>query len=363
MQHWSLDLQQQLGKSTLVTVGYFGSKGTHMIGVTELNDIPPGVALNTNCAQGTAYYAQTPAPTLVKCQNPGYVFRNTATAPENPNSSGTVDLLILDQIRPYKGFRSIAIIEPRYNSNYHGLQTSLQHRFSGASQVNVAYTWSKNLTDAQTDRSSAPQNTYDTRSERARATLDRTHVFNVNYVYELPFYQDQQGFVGKVLGGWQLSGIVTYQTGLGFTVSTSSFDPGGMGLINANPAGRPILLCDPNENAPHTLQQWFNTACFQANPSNTANTRLLGFQNVPGNAGRAIIEGPPTFRVDFTLAKTFRFGETMGLQLRGEAFNIFNNTNFRGFSTAGLNNTMIGFGAISTVRDPRTMQLGAKFSF
>jgi hypothetical protein len=70
MQHWSLDFQQQFGNNTLVTVGYFGSKGTHMIGVTELNDIPPGVALDSMCARGTAYYAQTPAPTLVPCQNP-----------------------------------------------------------------------------------------------------------------------------------------------------------------------------------------------------------------------------------------------------------------------------------------------------
>jgi len=183
----------------------------------------------------------------------------------------------------------------------------------------------------------------------------------VNYVYELPFYQDQQGFVGKVLGGWQLSGIVTYQTGLWFTPITSSFDPAGMGLINANPTARPIVTCDPNENAPHTMQQWFNTSCFQANPSNTTNTRLAGFENVPGNAGRSIIEGPSTFRVDFTLAKTFRFGETMGLQLRAEAFNIFNNTNFRSFSS--LNNTSTLFGVIGSVRDPRTMQLGAKFSF
>lgn len=363
MQHWSFDVQHQLGKGTLVTVGYFGSKGTHMIGVTELNDIKPGVALASNCAVGAAYYAQTPAPTLVACQNPGYVFRNNAAGtvvPENPNGTNP-DLLILDQIRPYKGFRSIAIIQPRYNSNYHSMQVSAVHRFTGASQINLAYTWSKNLTDNQTDRSTAPQNTYDTRAERSRATLDRRHVFNINYVYELPFFTKQQGFVGKVLGGWQASGIFTYNTGLPFTVTTSNFDPAGMGIINANPAGRPIVTCDPNASAPHLRVQYFNIGCFQPNPANTDNTRLLGFRTVPGNSGRGIINGPPTARIDFTLAKNIRFGESVRVQFRAEAFNIVNHTNLRSFSSLNITSTL--FGIVGAVRDPRTMQFGAKVSF
>jgi hypothetical protein len=363
MQHWSLDFQQQIGKDTVVTAGYFGSRGVHLIGVTELNALAPGVARASQCAVGSAYYAQTPAPTLVNCQPQGYVFRNNASGtvvPENPNGTNT-DILILDQVRPYRGFRSIAIIQPRYNSTYHSMQVSAVHRFSEVSQVNLAYTWSKNLTDNQTDRSTAPVDGYDSKAEWSRATLDRRHVFNVNYIYELPFFQDQRGFAGKVLGGWQVSGIVTYNTGLGFTPITSNFDPAGLGIINTNPTARPILLCDPNANAPNTPQRYFDTSCFQANPSNTTNTRLAGFQNVIGNAGRGIIEGPPTFRVDFTLAKSFRFNESMSLQLRGEVFNVFNHTNLRGFSS--LNNTSTLFGVVGTVRDPRTMQLGAKFYF
>lgn len=362
MQHWSLDLQRQIGKNTVFTVGYFGSKGTNLIGVTEANSIRPGDALNKLCAQGAAYYAQTPAPTLVPCQNPGYVFRNTATAPENPNGTNT-DILILDQIRPYRGFRSIATIETRYNANYHSMQASAQHRFSGASQVNVAYTWSKNLTDNQTDRSTAPQNTYDTKAEYARATLDRRHVFNVNYIYELPFFSKQQGFVGKVLGGWQASGIVTLQTGLPFTVTTSNFDPAGTGIINANPTGRPNQLCDPNVGGTGTSVQYFNTACFQAQPSNTLNTRLAGFTNKVGSAGRGIVQGPGTVRVDFTMVKNIRFGENIRVQLRGETFNLFNKTNFRGFASLNSNTGGTLFGAIGTVRDPRTMQFAAKVSF
>lgn len=346
MQQWSLDFQHQIGSKTVVTAGYFGSKGTHLIGAFELNELPPGYAISrgaTGCAVGNSTTPTAP------CQVAGAAF--TSSAATN----------ILDQIRPFRGYRSITMITPQFNSNYHSMQLSAQRRFTGSSQINVAYTWSKNLTDNQTDRSTAPQNSYDIGSDRGRATLDRRHIFTLNYIYELPFFKTQQGFVGHVLGGWQASGIIVYNSGLPFTVVTSNFDPAGLGNNPAAIAGnRPNLLCDPNENAPHTLQQWFNIACFARNP--TTNT---GLPNVPGNSPRGVIEGPSTKRVDFTLMKNIRFNENMQLQLRGEAFNIFNHTNFRSFVAApnSLNITSTNFGAIGAVRDPRTIQLGAKFIF
>ena len=360
MQHWSLDVQHQLGAKTVFTIGYYGSKGTHLVGVTEINDLPPGLALNSFCAPGNNT-TTTPGVTLVRCQPAGYPFRNTATtiAQGNPNVVGTTtftDNAILDQLRPYRGYRSITMLQPRYNSNYHSLQFYGQRRFSGASQVSAAYTWSHNLTDSQNDRSNAPQNTFDTRSEYSRSTLDRRHVFSLNYIYELPFFKNQHDFAGKFLGGWQASGIVTYNTGLPFTITTSSYDAAGLGNNPAAIAGnRPNILCDPNTNAPHTLQEWFTKACFQANP--VAGTIV---PNIPGTAGRGVVLGPPTSRIDFTMTKNIRFGETRRLQLRGEAFNILNHTNFR---TIGTNVTLGTYGTVTAVRDPRTIQLGAKFIF
>ncbi|HEU4770346.1 MAG TPA: hypothetical protein VFS77_23470, partial [Pyrinomonadaceae bacterium] len=361
MQHWSLDVQHQLTGNTIFTVGYYGSKGTHLIGLTELNEVPPGKALSSLCAPGNGAIGQNPAPTLVTCQPAGYAFRNTTAATGNPNVVGTTlfsDLLILDQLRPYKGFRSIAMVQPRYNSNYHGLQVSAQQRFSGSSRVDIAYTWAKNLTDSPNDRTTSPQNSYDIRSEYQRATLDRRHVFTLNYIYELPFFSNQSNFVGKVLGGWQASGIVTINSGLPFSVTTSNLDLAGLGLINANPAARPNLLCDPNENAPHGLQ-WVTNSCFQLNPPNTG-AGSTGLSNQPGTTPRGIIEGPPTQRVDFTMSKNLRFTERFSAQFRAEAFNIFNHTNFRNIST---NITAANFGAVTSVRDPRTMQFGLKLMF
>jgi hypothetical protein len=344
MQHWSLDIQRQLDSNTVITFGYFGSKGTNLIGAFELNELPPGFAIAqgpTGCAVGASTTPTAP------CQVAGQAFGVSGLSTN-----------ILDQIRPFRGYRSVTIIQPRYNSNYHSLQVFGNRRFGNRSQASLAYTWSKNLTDNQTDRSTAPQSSYNIGLDRGRATLDRRHVLTANYNYELPFFlKHENGLVKNVLGGWEASGIIVYNTGLPFTPTTSSFDPAGLGFIPALIAGgRPNLLCDPNVNAPRTQQQWFNTACFERNP--TVNS---GIANVIGNSGRGIIEGPPTFRVDFSMFKNIRFGESTQLQLRAEAFNVFNHVNFK--NIASTNVTAATFGQINSTRDPRTIQLGAKFIF
>jgi hypothetical protein len=342
MQHWSFDVQHQLGDKTMITAGYFGSKGTHLIGAFELDELPPGVALKSQCASG-AQTLQTPGVVTVPCQPAGTAFLSSAATN------------ILDQIRPYRGYRSITIIQPRYNSNYHSLQISATRRFSGSAQINGAYTWAKNLTDNQTDRPRLLRILM-TRASIMGGLHSTAVIATVNYIYELPWYKTQEGFVGKTLGGWQASGIITLNTGLPFTVTTSNYDAAGWAIILPRlQVIAPTSLCDPNASAPQTRLQYFNTACFQVNP--TVNS---GLSNTAGNAGRGIINGPPTKRVDFTMTKILAFNENLKVQLRAEAFNVFNHTNFRALST---NVTATTFGQVTTVRDPRTLQLGLKILF
>lgn len=343
MQHWSLDVQRQLTSKTVVTLGYYGSKGTNLNGFTEYNNLPPGVAATTQCAIG-AGTLQNPVSGTQLCQTPGTAY--TATP------------VILDQVRPFRGYRSINMLETRYNSNYHSLQVFAQHRLSGASQFNLAYTWSKNLTDNATSYlNHAPQTNSSIVSERGLAPLDRRHVITGNFVYELPFFKTQKNFIGKILGGWQASGIVSYQTGSAHTVTSVSYDPGGIGFIPSIVAGgRPNLTCDPNENAPHTVTQWFNTNCFSPQTA-------TGIANIAGTAGRGVVEGPPTRKVDFTMSKNLKFSETMRLQLRAEAFNVFNITNFRLSTNSLLTRTAATFGQVTSFRDPRILQFGVKFYF
>jgi hypothetical protein len=339
VQSWSLDVQHQLTPKTLFTVGYFGSKGTHLTGLVDINNLPPGYAISlgpTGCRTNSVN-----PPTFGPCQVAGQQF-----------TSATQEL-ILNQIRPYRGLGPVRMLQSRFVSNYHSLQMTAQRRFSSSSQINFAYTWSKNLTNSQNEFSTAPQDTYRIDREYARANLDRRHVLNVNYIYELPFYKSQQGAVGKLLGGWQISGITYYFTGLGFTATTSGLDAAGIGILSNTPSGfRPNVICDPNSGGARTFANWFNTACFAQVPTGS---------NAPGNESRNVIIGPPTTRFDATLAKSIKFGETKSVQLRWEVFNILNHTNF---TTLNLTSTTPAtFGSVSGVRDPRTMQLGAKFIF
>jgi hypothetical protein len=321
-QHWSLDAQRQIFSKTLLDVGYYGSKGTHLPGIIDINLIQPNLAFQLGILPAGSHFT-------------------SATEPR------------LDQIRPFKGYRAINVIQNRFNSNYNSLQVFLQQRFTGSNYFSLAYTWSHNLTNNQSDRSNAPQNSYDIHAEYGRASLDRRHVLTFNYVYELPFFRKQENLVGHVLGGWQLSGITSYYSGLPFTVSTlNGEDPAGIGFLGPSSAGpRPNMVCDPNKGAPHTIAQWFNTQCFQDVPAGV---------NAVGNAPRGAVNGPSLKRWDLTLSRNIKLSESMSLQLRGEAFNIFNHTNFTTISTSLGSST---FGQLTGTRDPRTIQLGAKFYF
>jgi carboxypeptidase family protein/TonB-dependent receptor-like protein len=321
VQQYSLDVQREVIRNLIIDVGYFGSKGTNLIGIVDLNQVQPGLAASLGAGTITA--------------------GNTAA--------------LLNALRPYRGFAAINATQNWFNSNYNSLQVGAEKRFTDGSLVKVAYTFSRNLTDAQTDRNSAPQNIYDIASEYGRAAFDREHIFTVNYVYELPFFRDQKGLKGRLLGGWQVSGITTYASGVPFTVTTQGIDPAGLGLLTAGSAStvsaRPDMIADPNSGAPHTIAQWFNTGAFALVPAGAIR---------PGNASRGSVLGPGYGRWDVALARVIKINEGLRLQVRGEMFNMFNHTN-------PLNiNTLIGdpqYGQVTSTRDPRLVQLGLKLNF
>src|SRR5262249_57703499 len=120
---------------------------------------------------------------------------------------------------------------------------------------------------SQPERSAAPQKSCGIGCEYGRSQQGRRQIFTANYVYELPFFRSQQGLLGHVAGGWEFSGIVTFQSGVPFTVTSSlDADPGGQGCLGSSPcAVRPDVIADPN-SGPKTLTQWFNTAAFAQVP-------------------------------------------------------------------------------------------------
>jgi len=322
IQQWSLDVQRELGKDFLIAVGYYGSKGTHLPGIVDMNEVAPGAAV----AAGII-----PAGTQV----------TSAITPR------------LNAVRPFKGFVAVNTVQNWFNSNYNSMQLSADKRFKSGSLVRLSYTWSKALTDNQSDRSTAPQSFYDRGADYGPSQLDRRHILSVNYVYELPFFRNQNGFVGKALGGWQLSGISSFNSGAPLTVTTTGIDPGALGLLGTSASsGRPDLIADP-ELIPsaRTRLKWFETGAFALVPAGV--TR-------PGSAGRGVVIGPGYQKWDMTLSKRFRFTERMDLQFRAEAYNVFNHTNFSGLSAVFGSTT---FGQVTSTRDPRLIQFALKLTY
>jgi Carboxypeptidase regulatory-like domain len=324
VQQWSLSIQRDVYKGTIVDMTYAGTKGTHLIGIVDINQAFPGVALaaGLHVANGNTVFTTTDDPRI-------------------------------NAVRPYLGYNAINAIESAFDSNYNALQVSIRKAFSAAGQVQVSYTWSRNLTDNASDRSNAPQNSYNWKAgEYGPATLDRTHVLTINYVYAIPFKAANR-LAEAAFHGWQASGIFSYYTGSPFTVTTSNVDPAGLGLLgNSAASARPDMVCNPGTGFTQSYAEWFNTACFQPVPQG---------QVRPGNAGRGVIRGPGFANLDAAIVRNFAIRERMSFQLRGEAFNVTNHTDPNGFGST--NNTSTLFGQITTFRAPRRLQLGAKFTF
>ncbi len=165
-----MSIQREILPSTLVEIAYVGTRGTHLLG-----DIDPNQA-------------------------------TLATRLANPG----VDV---NALVPYVGYEAIISRAPIFTSNYNSLQASLNKRFSKGLTVQVAYTWSKLLTNMPQDRALGVYDSYNIASNYGPSTLNTPQMFVASYVYDLPFYRSQSGFLGRVLGGWELSGITTIQSG------------------------------------------------------------------------------------------------------------------------------------------------------
>lgn len=224
----------------------------------------------------------------------------------------------------------------------------------------IAYTWSKALTDNPSDRSNASYDTYDFSRDYGPAALNTPQIFIANYVWDIPIFKGQKGFLGHLLGGWELSGITTIESGQSLNISQGSdpFNsddftgpgtyPGGIGIDVSPVVNRPDVVSGQSLTYPKSVDEWFNTAAF---------THAIGHF---GSAGRNILLGPGQQTWDLSAIKNIRIGERVRLQLRGEFFNAFNHVNFSTVSTS-LDSSR--FGQITGDHSPREIQLGAKLYF
>ncbi|MGI8989075.1 MAG: TonB-dependent receptor domain-containing protein [Bryobacteraceae bacterium] len=241
------------------------------------------------------------------------------------------------------------------SSNYNALQVKLDHRFSSGFILTTAYTFSKALGYQPED--AGLQFYIDQRRNYSRLDFDRTHSFVQSYVYELPFGKGKK-FVGSgpasyILGGWQLNGILTAQSGLPLFFTTSAANLNAPGNTQTPNIAGPVKILHGIDTA-----NWFDTSNFSTPAKNTF-----------GNLGRNILGGPGLFNLDASIFRRFRFNERFTIEFRGESLSLTNTPQFDlpnhnlGDANFGKVKGTIGTGTAGSSGGARSFQLGAKLIF
>jgi hypothetical protein len=330
VQNWNLSVQRSLWDKYLVEVRYVGAKGTHIPRNIEANPAVYGAGATAQNADRRRVYANC------------------------PSDGGTCD------------FSTIAMLSNITNSAYEAAQASISRRYAGGMAFNVSYWFSKsldylsamNLSGAAAKplagENDLAQNPFDLAAERGPSLFDARHRFVASGSWEPHVGDDAPAAVRVVLGGWQLNGILTHNSGTPFTVS----DTANVALQANSPpisgfaASRPDLVGDPKAG-PHTVDQWISPSNFRRlNPQTEAGQF--------GDAGRNIARGPSLTNLDFSLVRNFDVTGTTRIQFRAEAFNVLNHPNL-GLPVADLNN--VNFGRILAAAAARQIQFGFKVIF
>ncbi len=341
---WTLKVEQQVTSNTSLTVAYVGSHGYHQILSGDLNEPAyvtcPDPACPASLAAGTVFY-----PTTTKA-NP--LVANTTSW----FSSGS--------------------------SNYNALQVDVRRNLTRGLQFRGNYTYSKNLDNGSAWNTSVSANTPAYVSVPGKLALDYgpaatdvRHLASINAVYELPFGRGHQlgGDLSpgwdRAAGGWNLSSIVSLQSGFPFSPQLG-YNPTGSGDTR-NPV-RPNV--NPNFTGnlyPKTVSQWFNPAAFSA-PLSVANSSGTITGGAVGNLGRDTLTGPGLEEWDLSVLKNTKFGERLNTQFRAEFFNVLNHANFatpNPIVFSALNTAASSTAGVitATASTSRQIQFGLKLNF
>ncbi len=326
IQNWSLSIQREIFRNTILDVGYVGNKSTNLIVFADYNEALP--------------------------QPPG-------------------GNLSIQARRPNQAFGAITVTWPGAFANYHAFQAKLERRFSEGVYLLNSFVYSKAIDntgqalEAQGSGGRAsPQSFYNLRAEKAVSDFDQTLNNTLSLVYELPFGKGRKhlsnlpAVADHLLGGWQFNIInnlwsgeplnLSYTPALAFQVSQAAI-PDWRGGISYRPnLVGPILTPEGQRN----IDNYLNRASVQV-PTDASQPF--------GNAGRNVARSYPLYQTDFGLGKSFNLPrEGMSLQFRAEAFNLFNRTNFRNGNT---NASSAAFGQVRATFPARQVQFGLRLVF
>jgi Carboxypeptidase regulatory-like domain len=377
---YNLGIQREIGKDMVLSVGYVGSQGHRLLATKDLNfgnaqtcldlqhisdlTADAGLSCGPFFADSSFTIAANEIPAGVTLHLP-YGSPGVVTGP-NPNPITLVGLRRFSSpsCDPYTGngcpsdgvpvFSSIFAQDTIANSNYNSLQASLEKRFTHGLQFELAYTYSKSI-----DNASSFENILKPicdRCNRSLSLFDARHRLVISYLWELPVPK-YDGVKGKILNGWAISGITSFQSGFPIRIQSSddaelenSFDfelPGKPDLV------APFKTFDPRKNNNY----YFDPNSFELPVQSDTSTPL----QLLGNAPRTICCGPGIDNFDFSVQKILPVGENKHFEFRAEFFNTFNHTQF--LNPDGNISDGADFGRIKRARDPRNIQFALKFAF
>ena len=403
--NWSIGVQHDIGWGTVIEASYVGSRARWLGEQRDINQIPDEARF-VNC---------TLAATLGVPCHPENRDPAVALSPTNITTGALND----DFLREFMGYGdAINYVTFSGNSRYDSLQVQMNRRYTKGFQYGVAYTWSKSTDVTSDDRDGLVFATgtalggrdYN-RFNHTASDFDQRHVFAVNYIWEVPFFnKGGNNFIRAILGGWIVSGTTSFATGKpkdvtvsysSTSVSVSNNQPCPVGSI-AGTAGPTTTTCTPITD--------FTGGSLNALPFVTCDpTKMDGvngegtplFLNVDcfsrptklgdiGDPMRNLARRPNIFNSDIALFKNFKWGERRSIQLRWETYNIFNQSNFSDIDsgltyglvrlstrpvttqdpcnasnicTAQYQQTNPRFGAAIAARSPRVMQASIRINF
>ena len=365
---YNFTIQRELARDLKLEIGYVGSQGHRLLATHDINYSNPQTCLDINTLDGAGTCAQygEDAPFTVTVPS-GFNFH----MPNGSIVQGTGQTLNFVGLRPYSSpqcvattgvgcpadgvpvFSSIFAQDTIANSAYNSMQASLEKRFAHGLQFTAAYTFSKSIDEASSFEGII--NPLPGAHNRSLSLFDARHRFVISYYWEIPT-RKYSGFTGRLINGWALSGITTYQTGFPIRITSASDNE----LMNSFDFELPG---EPNQVAPFSWHRpqsngnyYFNTPADQ-NSIFTEN----GVFGYVGSAPRTICCGPGISQTDFVVIKNIPVTERTHFEFRGELFNIFNHTQF--YNPDGNSTDGTQFGQVTQVKDPRLVQFALKFYF
>jgi hypothetical protein len=350
-QQWNLTIQRDLGKQWVLEVGYVG---THAIHLRDTRDAIESVRVS-------------PSNPLVVTDVNGVQYSITQNTLSNVQARTPTPGL--------NGYNGYQIFANDAYSHYHALQTTVSRRWSQG-YFQAAYTWSKS-TDATSTGNPAFNTAYNDEStlndSRGLSDFDRPQRFVVSYVYDLPFFRGASGWTHKVLGGWQMSGITTFQSGLPFTIldtagGSAFIGTGSTSTLTASLASGATIGSGYTSGDIHQrLNGYVNFNNFAKAPLLYSQTQCNADPNFCGtdfgNLGRNVYRGPFQQNWDFSLIKNFQITERQRLRFTTDFFNVWNHANFSNPASTDVESPG-NFGVITTTKGtPRIIQFSLKYAF